>query len=110
MKSVPAAVLTPRGAHPVLKALLLAGSALTLGPPPALADGIANAPQTCQKIQQNCLARVAKGAATRAKAPQDGVDRPHLTEADCSASYAQAQTTGVWPEHLPYNFAAQCTN
>ncbi len=110
MKPAPASIYTRKIAHPAFIALLLSASALALSPPPALADGPATAPLTCQKIQQNCLARVAKAAAAQAKAQKDGVDRPHLTEADCSASYAQAQATGVWPEHVPYNFAAQCTN
>ena len=82
---------------------------LTMGAFAAHADGPASSTLTCQKIQQNCLARVAKDA-SRVHAASDGIERPHLTVSDCESAYAQAQSTGVWPEHLPYNFAAQCTN
>ena len=75
----------------------------------AYADGPTSATLTCEKIKQNCLARVAR-AASRIHAASDGNERPHLTESDCASAYSQARSTGVWPEHLPYNFAAQCTN
>jgi hypothetical protein len=91
-------------------ALVVAGFAsLTLSAPAAYADGPNGAVMTCEKIKQNCMARVARDA-SRVHAASDGIERPHLTASDCQSSYTQAQSTGVWPEHLPYFFAAQCTN
>lgn len=64
------------------------------------------APQTCESIKQKCVSRVAHRMKTE---KPDGIERPHLTFAECDASYHEAEKTGVWPEHLPLNFAVPCT-
>ena len=56
------------------------------------------------------MARVAKWDASQAKAANPNAMAAHLTVADCAGGYAQAKKTSIWPEHLPYYFAAQCTN
>ena len=33
-----------------------------------------------------------------------------LTMEGCWDSYHKARRTGIWPEHIPYNFAITCTN
>ena len=91
-------------------ASLLAASMLTYCKPGALAGGLPNVSLTCEKIQQNCMARVAKWDASQAKAANPNAMAAHLTVADCAGGYAQAKKTSIWPEHLPYYFAAQCTN
>jgi hypothetical protein len=87
----------------------VAFAALTLGTSAAHADGASGSTLTCEKIKQNCMARVARDA-SRIHAASDGIERPHLTTSDCESAYSQARSTGVWPEHLPYFFAAQCSN
>jgi mannose/fructose/N-acetylgalactosamine-specific phosphotransferase system component IIC len=59
----------------------------------------------CQKIMDSCMARADKAARA---SNLDGVQRPHLTAEICSDLFAQANATGVWPEKIPYGFAATC--
>ena len=63
---------------------------------------------TCAALEQKCLKHVA-GNPKAPKIASDGVARPHMTDTECYDSYHKAEDTGVWPEHLPFNFAIACT-
>jgi hypothetical protein len=62
----------------------------------------------CLALHDKCLAHVQRRNAAPPAA--DGIERPHLTENECYDSYHAAQKSGVWPEHLPFNFAIDCAN
>jgi len=62
---------------------------------------------TCQALEDKCVKHVA--AIESRKPADDGVDRPQMTTTECYDSYHAAEATGVWPAHVPFNFAVTCT-
>jgi len=65
-------------------------------------------PPTCKQLEERCVAFIHIRDA-KAKPPADGVERPHIKLDECYDNYHKAEQTGVWPAHLPFNFAVKCT-
>ena len=76
----------------------------------AAAAASASNPPTCQSLEDKCLKHVHRREASSGEPASDGVDRPHITALECYDSFHKAQQSGIWPEHLPFNFAIQCAN
>jgi hypothetical protein len=76
-------------------------------PEAAFAIAASGKAATCQALEDKCLIHVRAREAS-AKPAADGVERPHITEFECYDSFHKAQDTGVWPQHLPFNFAMPC--
>jgi len=74
---------------------------------PVAAPAAPSNPVSCQQLEDKCLARVTKRLANE-KPAANAVERPHLSERECRESYREAETTGAWPAHLPFNFAMTC--
>lgn len=91
-----------------LAGILLVSASPWVGFGPALAATAKDAP-TCEQLKEKCLAHIRKREANT-KAPPETEGRPHLQAEECYANYSKARETGVWPEHLPLNFAIACTN
>ena len=95
----------PTAIAPLFAALAMLSSSLVVVRP-ALAD--TPAAPTCQTLENKCLKHVRASATTAPAA--DGIERPHMTEAECYDSFHAAESTGVWPAHVPFNFAIKCAS
>ena len=97
--------MKPQASASLLAVLaILASACITIRP--VLAD-TAPAP-TCQSLEDKCLKHV--HVKQTAAPDSDGVDRPHMTETECYDSFHAAAGTGIWPAHVPFNFAVKCTS
>ena len=86
-------------------AILLVATASALAVGTSMA--VAKETPTCQALEDQCVKHVETIAARQPEA--DGIERPHMTRNECYDSYHAAESTGIWPAHIPFNFATSCT-
>ena len=96
----------PRSTRSLAALVLLSTAFAGIAPPAALAAAPGAGP-TCLSLHDRCLAYIQRKAKA---ASSQGATQTGITETECYDSYHKAQSTGVWPEHLPFNFAMSCTN
>ena len=63
---------------------------------------------TCLALRDKCVAHAAKMEAK--PAADDGIARPRISADECYDSYRAATETGIWPAHVPFNVATNCSN